>query len=436
MNQRHGFTLIEVIVMLAVIAILAAMAVPAALRIFQVTTESATRTEMATLRNAIFGDATKIQNGVRTDFGYAGDVGCLPTSLQDLLTIPGGVAAYAFNAAAQIGAGWNGPYITGAATGEGTEVFTNDQWGNAYIYTPSACAAPLAAPLTAAFYSWGPDGASDAGAPDDISYPVVAAETSSTVSGYVKDPNGNPVGSSTVRINYPLNGTLTTLVNATTDATGFYQFASPIPFGKRSISFPSPSISPRLVVTAARNLTGATAFCGTAGTESCYYVEFTLVNFATAVAGVTVSTIRPTYSSACCASPGPWYYRINWQATTQFDCTTAANPSPCRGESTPGANATRTLTASQNIAAAAGLAPTVFVIDNAQEQVPDIVVGKSGQVGTAVRVQLINFRNCQRGPSCTPAANTGGTFAANSVNMTGVAFTILFSDGSTVYFTP
>ena len=148
MNNRRGFTLIEVIVILAVIAVLAGIAIPRALRIFQTTAEDATTTEMQNIKKALLGDADKLQSGTRTDFGLLGDIGCLPTTALgglDRLLTQGTYAAWSFSSTAQIGAGWKGPYITGAATGQATAEFTNDQWGNAYTYTPAGGACPLTA---------------------------------------------------------------------------------------------------------------------------------------------------------------------------------------------------------------------------------------------------------------------------------------------------
>ena len=408
MNHRKGFTLIEVIVMLAVIAILAAMAVPAALRLFQVTTESATNQEMLNIQKATLGDPSKVDSsGARSDFGYLGDMGCLPTptgtaGITSLTTI-GGLPAWAFSAATQIGSGWRGPYITGAGTGPGTEVFTKDQLGNDYVYTIAG-----ACPLTGTFTSNGPDGA--AGGGDDIDYSFTAAETTATVSGYIKDLNGNPVGSSRVQINYPGGaagpGNLTSTI-ATTDATGLYSFSN-IPFGKRSMTFPTgTTTAPRLVVTSARaGSSSASTFCTGAGTPTCTFIEFSLVNYSTTVTpGIT--SLTATFSG------GSFYYRINWGATNVLANTAT------------GSGTARAITSSTVGAATSALSPFGFIVDNPSEQPPDIVIGKSGQIGTAVIVQIINFRT-----------SNAGNASGSTVSMAGIPFTIAFNDGSTVYFTP
>ena len=51
-----GFTLIEVVVVIAVVSILAAMAVPYAVKIIDQSREEATKKEMEDLHNAIIGD--------------------------------------------------------------------------------------------------------------------------------------------------------------------------------------------------------------------------------------------------------------------------------------------------------------------------------------------------------------------------------------------
>ena len=135
MNQRKGFTLVEAIVVLAVIAILASIAVPMALRIFEITADEGTREEMQNIKKAMIGNPKKLQGSFRSDFGFLGDIGCLPITLERLLTPDALPTPFVFDIPKQAGAGWNGPYITGAAVGEQIEELTTDQLGNDYTYT-------------------------------------------------------------------------------------------------------------------------------------------------------------------------------------------------------------------------------------------------------------------------------------------------------------
>jgi prepilin-type N-terminal cleavage/methylation domain-containing protein len=409
MNNRKAFTLVEVIVILAVVAILAAIAVPLALRIFQNTAQDATATQMQNLQNAMIGNPSLIQSSVRSDFGFLGDLGCLPATLDRLLT-QGALPGWSFNSAVQVGAGWNGPYITQATTGQATAGVTIDGWGNSYTYSVSG-----ACPLTGTLTSNGPDGVFSTS--DDIIFSMAAAQTTSTVSGYIKDPNGNPVPASTVTINYPGGaagpGNLTTSTMAA-DTSGQYSFNN-IPFGKRSIN-----VTPKLIVTSARSIPPNTADpnCNTTSV-TCSLVEFNLVNFSSSP--VSVTSITATYSSACCASPGPWYYRIIWGTAVPFNCTGACGA---------GSGVTPPFAAQTIAAASTPLSPYTFFVESGQTRVNDINIGRGGEVGTAVRVRLVNFRNCS-GANQNCGGNPGG-----QVFVGGVTITITLSDGSTVRFTP
>jgi len=220
-RDHKAFTLVEVVVILVVLSVLAAVAIPMAFRIFQVAAEDATREEMANLKNAMIGNPQKLQSSFRSDFGFLGDIGCMPAVLDRLLTA-GGFLPYAFDPAKQAGAGWKGPYITGTPG----EVFTTDQWGNNYTYTVPGGPCPLTADLT----SNGPDIASTS---DDITISLGASETTATVRGTVKDTAGVGLEGVPVEIYAPVNGVLTT-TTATTDANGQYVFSS-VPFGPRGV---------------------------------------------------------------------------------------------------------------------------------------------------------------------------------------------------------
>ena len=198
MKNHKGFTLIEVIVILAVISILAIIAVPVALRIFERTAEDATREQMNNIRKAILGNPAKLQSSFRSDFGYLGDIGCLPSTTAgglDRILTQGGLPAWSFDIPRQTGAGWKGPYITGTPG----EDFNTDQWGNNYTYNvpPPLPPAPDC-PLTATLTSDGPDG--QPATSDDIILNVTANETTATVRGSVTDNAGNPLAGVSVEV--------------------------------------------------------------------------------------------------------------------------------------------------------------------------------------------------------------------------------------------
>jgi len=119
-----GFTLVELVVVIVVLGVVAAVAVPRVSSMVDEAKRAATLKEMNALREAIMGNTSQVSGGDPAGGGYEGDVGALPSSLQDLVTKPGGVSAWD----RYTQTGWNGPYVD---SGGG---YLTDAWGDAYQY--------------------------------------------------------------------------------------------------------------------------------------------------------------------------------------------------------------------------------------------------------------------------------------------------------------
>lgn len=145
-----GFTLIEIVIILAVLTILATAITPALLQ--QVTDRKieSTRAEARILYEAIAG-----RSDVPGQFGFVGDMGRLPLSFEELLR-PGTTAnLYTTATFRNVGMGWKGPYIN---TGDTKDDLLNDAFGR-----------PYGGVTTGQIRSAGPDGIMEN--EDDIVYP-------------------------------------------------------------------------------------------------------------------------------------------------------------------------------------------------------------------------------------------------------------------------
>ncbi|MFA6147764.1 MAG: prepilin-type N-terminal cleavage/methylation domain-containing protein [bacterium] len=195
-----GFTLIEVIVVIAVISILAAMAVPYAVKILDQSREEATKKQMEEIHRAIMGDPKG------PTAGFLGDMGRLPAALSNL--DPRGTQATPSTGMLGVKYGWYGPYVK---IGYSAGAYLVDGWGTSLVYN-----SPGAGQIT----SYGPNRASGGG--DDIVYPsslVVPSgqllvnlyvwRTDNTTSQYILNPQ--PAGpfagmQMDVRMYYSANG--------------------------------------------------------------------------------------------------------------------------------------------------------------------------------------------------------------------------------------
>jgi len=99
------------------------------------------------LKVAIMGNPDSLAGGVYTEPGYYGNVGSLPSSLDDLVTKPGGVSSWNMYDRR----GWHGPYVE-----NNSGDFKKDAWDVSYVYNQGA----------KTITRYGPNGASGGG--DDI----------------------------------------------------------------------------------------------------------------------------------------------------------------------------------------------------------------------------------------------------------------------------
>jgi prepilin-type N-terminal cleavage/methylation domain-containing protein len=122
---HRGFTLIELIVIIVALGILAALAIPRMGLMTDSAKINATRDEMMKIKSAIVGDARVVTGGEYINRGFEGDVGFVPSRLEDLVSKPDSIPAY--NKFSRLG--WNGPYLDSAG-----QSFLYDAWDIIYSY--------------------------------------------------------------------------------------------------------------------------------------------------------------------------------------------------------------------------------------------------------------------------------------------------------------
>lgn len=382
-RREGGLTLIEVIVILAVLIILIGLLVPSAVQQLTAARRSETLDEMENLKKAIIGDPSLKSQGVRTDFGYLGDMGNLPASLDDLVT-QGTQPSFAFNSTKRVGAGWKGPYIT-LGPGADASSHKRDAFGNDYTYDTTDFTNSKGQLVDAKLVTLGADGVTGgSGVDEDITLEILKAETTSTVSGNAFDQSGNPLNGASIILNFPQGGVLTTST-ATTDSNGFYQFTN-VSFGVRSIT-----LEPRLLL-----VPGSPRAFGAQNSN----VEFRVVNYSSSA--ITVASLTATWST----SPA-FLNEVRWDGTQVYRCTGSQFPK-ASGDLVP-FSSDRTVAAGSQ-----PMPPTLVYVDNSSVQVADITIKGSG---TEATVQLRDFFD--EGGQCR-----GG----NRVSMVGASFTVTLRD--------
>ncbi|MBD3258355.1 prepilin-type N-terminal cleavage/methylation domain-containing protein [candidate division GN15 bacterium] len=206
LGDRRGFTLIELVIIILVIGVLATISLRKMNQTVDTAAMEQTKAEMDQLARAIAGSADTYAAGARTEFGYVGDIGMLPDSLQDLLVNPG------FET-------WNGPYI---GRGFAADDFLKDGWGVEYQYTGRLIRSTGSGQTI-----------------EKAVAPSLSALTGNTVSGSVLDANRTPPNASwldsvRVQLLHPDGtGGISTRVD-TLDTSGRFSFAN-VPIGNHQL---------------------------------------------------------------------------------------------------------------------------------------------------------------------------------------------------------
>jgi len=200
---RSGFTLIELAIVIVTLAIVGTVALLRIQEAMNTAKYAQTRAELDQLAQAIAGNPEIYVDGGRSDFGYVGDVGALPATLDDLAGNPGGYTT------------WQGPYIEAGPSGDD---FKKDAWGAAYNYTGTAIAST--------------------GSGSPITRTVAAASAdllSNAVTGRVHDADMTTPGATfrdslIVQLLYPNGAGAMTTATTAVDAGGSFLFVG-IPIG-------------------------------------------------------------------------------------------------------------------------------------------------------------------------------------------------------------
>ena len=123
-KQNSGYSLVEILVVIIILGIIASVAVSSLKNVDEIAKTEQTKAHLEKLGYAITGNPELISGGIRSDYGYVGDVGSLPATLGNLVVNPGGYST------------WHGPYIKDDfSTGSGDSEYDNDAWGKTLVYS-------------------------------------------------------------------------------------------------------------------------------------------------------------------------------------------------------------------------------------------------------------------------------------------------------------
>ena len=385
-RRTSGISLIEVAVTVGILALLVSAALSLFSQPMNAAREDETIGKLIALRRAIVGDPRIVTREARTDFGFLGDAGSLPTTL-DELWILGALPVFSFDTNIKMGAGWAGPYIQVPPLDLFDDI-RRDAWGTDIQYVVGTeVSASTGQTVRAKLFSYGPDTAP--GGNDDLTVEIYETEMQSDVVGYIRDAVGNPLPGVTTSMNFPLSS-VTTNATLQTDANGAYTF-SDVPFGNRSLV-----VEPQLVYVQDTAVT-----IGGQAND----VEFVVQNYASDT--VTFSNITILHDVTA------FYENLRLGSSTVFS---SSSDRVASGETVTFTPEDVTGTGSIGGSILPVRLQAGFTLNPNQD------IGEAATKGGSVRIQLQNFKDAETG-------------SGSNVDMTGISFQITFSDGSVAIFT-
>lgn len=391
MTRPRGFTLLEAIVVLAIVGALVGAIVPLAFEQAQADRLEETLDRMDVLKRGVIGNPRLVEAGQQETFGFVGDLGQLPDSLEQL-RFQGGLPTFTPDPDTQLGVGWRGPYVAEGVAEEGAE-FDLDAFGRELAFSRGDTT--VDGTLWAAYIrSAGRDGVQ--GTSDDLVQPIRAEEMRTTVSGFMVHGSGHEIAGVPVGLTFRRDAALkdTTMF---TDATGRWG-APRIPYGEAFLhTTPGPSGERMGFVR------GLTVVTGPKNDN----VEFRVVNATDA--GVTITSMTAFWglSDVC-------YRRLI------FDGVRVSGSSPtniCSGQ-------TVVFDTPVSVAGGANVPGSInqrrFLVYQFVTPAPELKIVGGEDKGEAL-VEMRDWRD---------ALGTG-----QAVDMRGVTITITLSDGLTHTFT-
>lgn len=240
-STADGFTIIDFLMIILMLTILAVIVPAVSLPAIQEGRVERTKARLLAIRRAIVGDPSQMVRGSRSDFGFLGDMGSVPSALDELITQPGGSGTYTQDQDVRFAYGWNGPYLD---TSDPELDWSRDAWGTLWDYVAGTSS------TSTVITSFGADGqAGGTGLDEDLVVEIPADLKRFTLHGFVTDAGGGVfTGTAEVYLNdLDGSGQLQSPISGTLQPSGYFSFSN-VTMGRRSLYLALPSPSPTVTV--------------------------------------------------------------------------------------------------------------------------------------------------------------------------------------------